>query len=284
MDGWMFLRGIRGKLQDALAIQGEQGGDPEELGNQARRLRLASVIRSELETKRRDWAAQHPAEFEALKVNPKSLPSNIRSQGQREKQSNCFVVPSFTEEGSQELQETFQQILQTEQLTDAALLLEAAVDQELQRMRTVRKLLQKPQIEIISRYGFPSSEKGIEEMEAALQSLEDDGDIYVLCLDFRVIQGEAWFQEAILKLQHKKDSRDRGERGKPDPDGYFHLPGRAEVALEVQQKILPRFGFDATKAVRIRWPLVLWLADVDGVWLVGAYCRACCLPILHRAV
>ena len=38
--------GIRGKLQDALAIQGEQEqGDPEELGNQARRLRLASVIR-----------------------------------------------------------------------------------------------------------------------------------------------------------------------------------------------------------------------------------------------
>ena len=30
-------------------------------------------------------------------------------------------------------------------------------------------------------------------------------------------------------------------------DGYFHLPGRAELALEVQQKILPRFGFDATK-------------------------------------
>lgn len=48
MSGWMFLQGIRGKLQDALAIQGdEQGaGDPEELGNQARRLRLASVIRS----------------------------------------------------------------------------------------------------------------------------------------------------------------------------------------------------------------------------------------------
>lgn len=41
--------GIRGKLQDALAIQGEQSEqeqrDPEELGNLARRLRLASVIR-----------------------------------------------------------------------------------------------------------------------------------------------------------------------------------------------------------------------------------------------
>lgn len=130
-----------------------------------------------------------------------------------------------------------------------------------------------------------------------------------MCL-LQWISGEAWFQEAILKLQHKKDARDRGERGKPDPapwstvsqvisrpaltattteDGYFHLPGRSELALEalrigcletlqlnnasikdflfqliffrllwhgpaweVQQKILPRFGFDATK-VAVRW-------------------------------
>ena len=31
-------------------------------------------------------------------------------------------------------------------------------------------------------------------------------------------------------------------------DGYFHLRGRSELALEVQRRILPRFGFDATKA------------------------------------
>jgi hypothetical protein len=56
------------------------------------------------------------------------------------------------QDGSQELQETFQQILQTVQLTDAALLLEAAADQELQRVRTVRSLNSllrptKPQVE-----------------------------------------------------------------------------------------------------------------------------------------
>ena len=56
------------------------------------------------------------------------------------------------QDGSQELQETFQQILQTAQLTAAALLLEAAVDQELQRVRTVRSLNSllrptKPQVE-----------------------------------------------------------------------------------------------------------------------------------------
>eukprot|EP00435_Cladocopium_sp_Y103_P056378 s1156_g19.t1 len=353
--------GIRGKLQDALAIQGEQEqGDPEELGNQARRLRLASVIRNpgfwdlcsmlgsiqslrlQLEIRRlrqhvrqltEDWAAEHPDEFEALK------------------------------DGSQELQETFQQILQAAQLTDAALLLEAAVDQELQRVRTepmaagssepvktakaappenrrlskpravalqnellaaytsarfqkklqaiarqqggakmgslhrpdfqaaLKNLLRKPQMDIISRYGFQASEQGIEEMEMELEFLEEDGDVYVnkvaieealfgpfeetldLVLEEEPNSGkpstkqgvylllrslplgpnmrEAWFQEAILKLQHKKDAHrgDRGDRDRhrPDPDGYFHLPGRAELALEVQQKILPRFGFDATK-------------------------------------
>ncbi len=31
----------------------------------------------------KDWAAQNPAEFEALKVNPKKLPAQIRSQGER---------------------------------------------------------------------------------------------------------------------------------------------------------------------------------------------------------
>lgn len=36
-------------------------------------------------------------------------------------------------------------------------------------------------------------------------------------------------------------------------DGYFHLPGRSELALEVQRRILPRFGFDATKAGGGRW-------------------------------
>lgn len=34
-------------------------------------------------SKLKDWAAQNPAEFEALKVNPKKLPAQIRSQGER---------------------------------------------------------------------------------------------------------------------------------------------------------------------------------------------------------
>eukprot|EP00438_Fugacium_kawagutii_P007867 Skav210132 [mRNA] locus=scaffold2194:547200:567803:+ [translate_table: standard] len=32
-----------------------------------------------------------------------------------------------------------------------------------------------------------------------------------------------------------------------DPDGYYHLPGRQELALEVQQDVLPLFGFEGNR-------------------------------------
>lgn len=147
----------------------------------------------------------------------------------------------------------------------------------------LKSLLRKPQMEIISRYGFRASREGIEEMQLELRLLEEDGDIYVnrVAIEEALLgpfedltqevephsgqpstkQGvylllrslflgfsEAWFQEALVKLQLKKDKAEsRNAQARPDPDGYFHLPGRAELALEVHQKILPRFGFDATK-------------------------------------
>lgn len=51
-----------------------------------------------------------------------------------------------------------------------------------------------------------------------------------LCHNFTPIPGEAWFQEAILKLQHKKDARergncgDRGDRGGDRGDRDRHRP------------------------------------------------------------
>lgn len=32
-----------------------------------------------------------------------------------------------------------------------------------------------------------------------------------------------------------------------DPDGYYHLPGRQELALEIQQEVLPLFGFEGNR-------------------------------------
>eukprot|EP00913_Durusdinium_trenchii_P017273 g16243.t1 len=43
----------------------------------------------------------------------------------------------------------------------------------------LKSLLRKPQMEIISRYGFRASREGIEEMQLELRLLEEDGDIYV---------------------------------------------------------------------------------------------------------
>ncbi|CAJ1436021.1 unnamed protein product [Effrenium voratum] len=63
----------------------------------------------------------------------------------------------------------------------------------------------------------------------------------------------AEFSKAVFqhKLQELKWAANRSSgrlwRNGEDPEGYFHLPGRTELALRVQKKILPRFGFAATK-------------------------------------
>jgi hypothetical protein len=36
---------------------------------------------------------------------------------------------------------------------------------------------------LVARYGFQASEQGIEEMEMELEFLEEDGDVYVTCID-----------------------------------------------------------------------------------------------------
>ncbi|CAJ1373668.1 unnamed protein product [Effrenium voratum] len=67
--------------------------------------------------------------------------------------------------------------------------------------------------------------------------------VYLLLRSLLLRFSEAWFQESVKKLQQKRDARS----GRLDPDGYFHLPGRAELALEVQRKVLPQFGFQGSK-------------------------------------
>ena len=37
--------------------------------------------------------------------------------------------------------------------------------------------------QLVARYGFQASEQGIEEMEMELEFLEEDGDVYVTCID-----------------------------------------------------------------------------------------------------
>ena len=53
--------------------------------------------------------------------------------------------------------------------------------------------------------------------------------------------GTPGFQHAIVKLKRKADLEQAC-------DGYYHLSGRAELALTVQRRILPSFGFPASRA------------------------------------
>ncbi|CAE7269481.1 unnamed protein product [Symbiodinium natans] len=69
---------------------------------------------------------------------------------------------------------------------------------------------------------------------------------------------KAPFQADVRSLKQHADitsgrvTRDRARRGgredgKEDPDGYFHLKGRSELAFIVQQVLLPEYGFAPTK-------------------------------------
>ena len=53
--------------------------------------------------------------------------------------------------------------------------------------------------------------------------------------------GTPGFQHAIVKLKRKADLEQAC-------DGYYHLSGRAELALTVQRRILPSFGFPGSRA------------------------------------
>ena len=53
--------------------------------------------------------------------------------------------------------------------------------------------------------------------------------------------GTPGFQSSIVKLKRKAEVEQVC-------DGYYHLAGRAEVALPVQRRILPLYGFPASRA------------------------------------
>ena len=53
--------------------------------------------------------------------------------------------------------------------------------------------------------------------------------------------GTPSFQHAVAKLKKKANVEQAC-------DGYYHLTGRAELALTVQRRILPTFGFAASRA------------------------------------
>lgn len=149
----------------------------------------------------------------------------------------------------------------------------------------IYKLFDNDNMETIARYGFDISEQGVEDMFNALEKLQDDPDVFVnafaieeALLTFEKNPGPCAlsskkvpisgvlvvkpktkfivakllrkqlagfstpsFQHAVAKLKKKANVEQAC-------DGYYHLTGRAELALTVQRRILPTFGFAASRA------------------------------------
>ncbi|CAJ1340023.1 unnamed protein product [Effrenium voratum] len=143
------------------------------------------------------------------------------------------------------------------------------------RREAFRKLVRREQLQIIPRYGFDDSDEGVEEMLRAFQCFQEDPDIYV---NSAAIEEALHLQQAKtscpdafgLRRVEKVDCKTfavqllraqlvafshpafqksiRALKAKATPeDGFYHLPGRAKLALEVQKLILPRFGFEGSR-------------------------------------
>lgn len=150
------------------------------------------------------------------------------------------------------------------------------------------KLVRARQMDVLPRYGFDSSPEGVESMLRAFKKLEKDPDIYVnsvaiqdalslssassgdlsampepdlvtkpttnhrVCELLRALLVEfsmASFQQDVDDLKRKAGTQRRRMKGSSeDPDGYYHLPGRSALALQVYRMVLPCFGFDGSKA------------------------------------
>mmetsp|Transcript_61947 Transcript_61947/g.100189 ORF Transcript_61947/g.100189 Transcript_61947/m.100189 type:complete len:505 (-) Transcript_61947:278-1792(-) len=150
-----------------------------------------------------------------------------------------------------------------------------------------RDLVRSIQLPIIPKYGFDPTEYGVEEMMAAFQSLHDDPDVFVNSVAIRealfmpsstdekqeeqdptkprvpicnskkavlnllkeqaVVFSCPAVQTMVAKLKKEADKREGTKRSEEAPDGYYHLPGRAELALELQRYLLPRHGFEGSR-------------------------------------
>lgn len=149
------------------------------------------------------------------------------------------------------------------------------------RQQAWRKLIRAEQFQIIPRYGFDASEQGVEDMLEEFQKWKEDSDVYVNEVSIK----EALFgpaktghaqrcESTAPSCLHKSDTKEfvmrlfraqliafshpavqksvayfQGKaRTAHASDGYYHLPGRAAIALQIHQMMLPRFGFERSRA------------------------------------
>ena len=144
------------------------------------------------------------------------------------------------------------------------------------RQAALLRLVRCVQVEILPSFGIAGSEAGVASMLRAFRSLEADPDIQVNstaikellsvelpslsiptarmvverpCTKHRVLDllrvQLIEFSKAAFQLEVETLKRESAQ--KHAAAGFYHLPGRAELALLVQETLLPQYGFAASK-------------------------------------
>lgn len=142
----------------------------------------------------------------------------------------------------------------------------------------LRKLVRSVQVPVIVKYGFKPSDEGVDNMLQEFHRLKEDADIYVNseaikealfspsapapCLEPQEVEflDKPENREEVLELlrnlyenyshpefQASLDSLKYFETdSRYAKNGYYHLPGRAELVFDIQNQVLPFFGFEAS--------------------------------------
>ncbi|CAE7441276.1 unnamed protein product [Symbiodinium sp. CCMP2592] len=143
-------------------------------------------------------------------------------------------------------------------------------------------ILEKTKLEILPVYGYEASSKGLQDMDTDMQQFDNDADIFVnavaieealfpYCQTGRALTTDkgplgrtgskpttAFTVAKLLRKQLAAFSSPSFQNGisclKRSADveqaceGYYHLRGRAELALPLQRRILPQYGFQGSRA------------------------------------
>lgn len=179
----------------------------------------------------------------------------------------------------QQLLEAFTAPAFQKQLHQLVRLHNATVTKSAEYHSAFRKLVRSVQIPIIERYGFKASEQGVVDLLRTFEQLGEDADIFVnseaikealfspstppasvepqeleagekpstkeqiliLLRTLHELYSQPEFQAGISSLKFL-ETDDRYSAG-----GYYHLPGRAEYAMPIQEGVLPLHGFEASK-------------------------------------
>lgn len=143
-------------------------------------------------------------------------------------------------------------------------------------------ILEKTKLEILPVYGYEASSKGLQDVDTDMQQFDNDADVFVnavaieealfpYCQTGRALATDkgplgrtgskpttAFTVAKLLRKQLAAFSSPSFQNGisclKRSADveqaceGYYHLRGRAELALPLQRRILPQYGFQGSRA------------------------------------